>query len=356
MVVERSLNTLNATIADTRSRVAALEKRKAGGAGVKIYVGPDYRGDGPKLVVPAVPNPDVLTNHAIRPDPITGVHVYTRDGGAMEKYDFESGQWTPYSHPEIKVARFDRFNKAVNGWVTLHDGGWRLANLRTGAYYKLNFPGQTIKAMSDGRYLALAGGWSNPYIFDTVAPMKQGDEYTYLSSSEELHKAIGIKKVFVAKFVNEEGKRKVWLGVMSGGGTVNVAKWEWAAEFEQKYTQNTMRLTAQGNMLFHRKTVPPGTNPYDLLSGHDGRFLGNPWGGYADPMWNGYTVAQGQTIVDPQFSNPVTLGPGVIQKDSFWTSGFVVHDHPRILFYNLDGSLNRAVVGGRGDYIVDYDV
>lgn len=355
MVVERSLNTLNATIADTRSRVAALEKRKAGGAGVKIYVGPDYRGDGPKLLTPAIPNPQVLINHAVRPDPITGVTVYRKTGDGLEKYDFNSERWDAHTQPGFNTAPFSGYNSALNGWVQWRHDGENVVNLRTGKRWKVTFPAWAINSIQGGRYLVVSGGYGNPYVFDVLEPVKDGEKYKHSYTGEELTRVAGIDTIYVSKFVREQNKELFWLGTVAGGQTVVVSKWEWTQEYEKKYERRYFSLTAQGNVLMRVRSPLPGTNQFDLLSGHDGRFLGNPWGYRMSPLNNGYVNIDGNIVADSQFQNPVALYNGSIVNRSMWKNGFLVNESPRLSFYNLDGSFNRAVIVGN-DFIVDYDV
>lgn len=353
MVVERSLNTLNATITDTRSRVAALEKRKAGGAGVKIHVGPDYRGDGPHISVPAIPNPDVLINHAVRPDPILGVTVYKQEGTALYKYDFSSNEWTQHEHGGPDVPTFNGIsNVALNGWCGWGNNGKYVVNIRTKQHYRVNFTAAGINSLAGGRYGIFTGG-GNPNIFDVLNPLKEGDKYLPLSSNYEYTRAFGVNNCFLLSNEYRNSKSYVVLNILHGGVFAKVDSWEWTANHESKYNRGGLKLTAQGNIIAPKKTVPQGQNKTDLISGNDGRFLGSPPGD-PKPLENGYFFVQPNLIYNSQFSSPVAVG-GSLSPRNIWKHGFITVDQRLLLFWNLDGSLNRTVTVPN-KVIIDFDI
>lgn len=284
MVVERSLQTLNATIAGVKARVAALEKRKAGGSGTTIYVGPDYRGDGPKLVVPAIPNPSVPTDHAIRRVPIVGLHLYQWDKTSKNllKYNFDNETWSDHTinDPDIKTGFQDSL--ALNGWSVLSEK--KFVNLRTKQVIKTESSIGVIGSLAEYRYMVIYPSRGNTAIYDTkgnVGPKGLSP----ISSEYEYIRFIGLSNAFYYHTRYDSNVKYIVIYKIVSGVPVEVSKVE-EKKIEPEYEVKS--LTAQGNILASKRRRKQGEPYYALFSGVDGRKLGHTM--YSDLVCgpNGY--------------------------------------------------------------------
>lgn len=248
------INNLNEAVASLEKRTTTLERRPVGGNGVSIYVGPDYRGTGPAIQVPRVPNPPVTPDNIFNPRPIPDLIIWVRRDD--NKYYQYNPVTNTYENPSPIITQREFTGPAVNGWIYADE---KFQNLRTGQQHD--------------RIYGMGTGYENFFYFD--------GQYYYTSSGSLI---MGEKKSYrynlnhhgngsnypKYNFVNTNGWRLVLFlnGITTYIGAPvpsDVAK---RYKLDDRFTYKS--VNKEGNIL----VMPDGENKTYLLSGHDGRELG----------------------------------------------------------------------------------